>query len=61
MIAANTHLPFAANSIEEVITNSVPLDRVTHLGPGVPSSEIWRILMSGGRWIHNGRVSYTKP
>lgn len=61
VIAANTHLPFAADSVDEVITNWVPIDRVTHLGPGVQSTEVWRILKSGGQWIRNGRVSYTKP
>jgi ubiquinone/menaquinone biosynthesis C-methylase UbiE len=50
----NDHLVFADDSIDFVYTNSVPLDLSTHLGPGVQSSEIERILKSGGilgsRW-----------
>lgn len=50
IIADNTHLPFP-----------VPIDITTHLGPGVQSTEILRILKSGGRWIRNGQVFYVKP
>jgi hypothetical protein len=61
LITSNTNLPFAADSIEEVITNSVPIDVVTHRGPGVQSVEIKRILKPGGRWVRDGTVFYTKP
>ena len=49
------------DSVDEVITNWVPIDRRTHLGPGVQSSEVWRILKHGGKWVRNGRVYQTKP
>lgn len=61
IIADNTQLPFADGSVDDVFTNSVPIDRVTHLGPGVQSSEISRILRQGGRWIRDGLVVYVKP
>lgn len=56
VIAENTNLPFANGSIDRVITNSVPIDKVTPMGPGVQSSEVWRILKPGGEWINNGRL-----
>jgi hypothetical protein len=34
IIADNTKLPFADDSVDEVITNGVPLDRSTKDGPG---------------------------
>jgi hypothetical protein len=61
LIADNTQLPFATASVHEVITNSVPLDITTHLGPGVQSSEIHRILRVSGMWIDDGLVRYVKP
>jgi hypothetical protein len=61
VIADNTILPFADNSVDEVITNGVPLDRNTKDGPGVQSTEVRRILKPGGRWLHNRRVKYVKP
>lgn len=61
VIADNTQLPSADGSVDEVFTNSVPIDSVTHLGPGVQSSEILRILKQGGRWIRDGLVAYVKP
>jgi hypothetical protein len=61
VLADNTQLPFADESVDEVYTNSVPIDRVTHLGPGVQSSEILRILKKGSRWIRDGQVVYVKP
>jgi hypothetical protein len=62
IIADNTNLPFADGSMDEVITNSVPIDtNVPGFGPGVQTSEIWRILKSGGRWVHDGKVMYVKP
>lgn len=44
-----------------VITNSVPIDIPGLGGPGVQSSEIRRILRTGGQWIHDGQLTYTKP
>lgn len=61
IIADNTRLPFAPDFMDEVITNSVPLDAITSLGPGVQSSEIRRILKTGGRWVHDGKVAWVKP
>jgi hypothetical protein len=61
VIADFTQLPFAADSVDEVLTNSVPVDTVTHLGPGVQSSEIRRILKPGGVWVHDNLPAYTKP
>jgi len=61
VFCSNTQLPFADDSVDEVITNNVPIDFNTSLGPGVQSSEIRRILKSGCSWIHNLNVVYTKP
>ena len=61
VIAPNDRLPFGDESVDVVYTNSVPIGITTHLGPGVQSSEIRRILKVGGRWIHNGVVRYIKP
>jgi RHS repeat-associated protein len=55
-VADNTALPFANQSVDRVITNSVPIDKTTFLGPGVQSSEAWRILRTDGLWINNGKV-----
>src|SRR5262245_30747780 len=57
LIADNAHLPLPDDSFDEVITNNIPpVDWVTWLGPTVQTNEIWRILKTGGRWIHNGVV-----
>jgi hypothetical protein len=61
VIADNLHLPFASDYFDEVITNAVPIDFTTHLGPGVQSSEIRRILKPGGVWIDNRTARYVKP
>ena len=61
VICPNTQLAFADNSVDEVITNNVPVDVTTFRGPGVQSSEIRRILKSGGCWVRDGHVVYTKP
>lgn len=58
--ADNTRLPFADASVDEVVTNSVPIDRTTHLGPGIQTTEVLRILKPGGQWIDNGIVRVTK-
>ena len=61
LLCDNLDLQLPDECCDEVITNSVPIDRMTHLGPGVQSSAILRILKSGGVWIHDGVVRYTKP
>jgi hypothetical protein len=62
LIADNIGLPLPDGCCDEVITNNIPpVDTITFLGPSVQSSEIRRILKSGGRWIHNGSHQYTKP
>jgi hypothetical protein len=61
VICPNTLLAFADDSVDEVITNNVPIDVSTFRGPGVQSTEIRRILKSGGCWVDNGTVVYTKP
>ena len=61
VIADNRSLPFGSDCVDEIITNAVPIDTITHLRPGVQSSEIKRILKPGGNWINNGALVYTKP
>ena len=61
LFCQNTDLPFADSSVDFVFSNNVPVDQVTWLGPGVQSSEVYRVLRSGGSWQHNGAVSYIKP
>ncbi len=61
VIADNRYLPFADNFFDEVITNSVPVDKWTAWGPGVQRSEIDRILKPGGQWIRDKILEYTKP
>jgi hypothetical protein len=62
LIVDNVDLPLPDASYDEVITNSTPPeDSFTSLGPTVQSSEVRRILKSGGRWVHNGRVKWVKP
>ena len=59
-VADFSQLPFADNSVHQVITNSVPVDQTTFLGPGIQSSEIERILAPGGTWLDNGSTRMTK-
>ena len=61
LICRNTSLPINNDSVDRVITNSVPIDMVSLGQPGVQSSEIRRILTSGGQWVHDGNVRFTKP
>lgn len=61
VIAPNDSLPFADESFDVVYTNGVPIDLTTHLGPGVQTSEIRRILKPCGIWIQDGRIGYRKP
>src|SRR4051812_7340664 len=62
LIADNSNLPLPDDSFDEVLTNNVPpMDSWTHLGPTVQTSEIRRILKSGGKWFDDGNLRYTKP
>jgi hypothetical protein len=61
LICPNTHLPITDDSVDLVITNSVPIDMVVLGEPGVQSSEIYRILAPGGQWTHDGKVRFVKP
>lgn len=61
LICDNLNLPINDDSVDLVITNSVPIDVVVLGKHGVQSSEVRRILASGGRWVHDGNVRYTKP
>src|SRR5436309_2267242 len=61
LICDNLTVPLPDAGADEVFTNSVPVDASTWLGPGVQSSEIRRILKSGGVWIRDGGVHYSKP
>lgn len=61
LICPNTKLPINDDSVNRVITNSVPIDVVVLGEPGIQSSEIYRILASGGEWKHDGIVRYKKP
>ena len=61
LICDNRTVPLPDGCADEVLTNSVPIDVVTWLGPGVQSSEVRRILKSGGVWVRDGSPYYTKP
>jgi hypothetical protein len=62
LICPNDALALPDECIDVVYTNYVPIDQVSMLGPGVQSSEIKRILKSGGRWIaDHGTSTWTKP
>jgi hypothetical protein len=61
LICDNRAVPLPDGCADEVLTNSAPIDVTTWLGPGVQSSEIRRILKSGGVWVRDGVPHYTKP
>jgi hypothetical protein len=61
LIAPNDRLPISDNSVDRIYTNGVPIDVTTWLGLGVQTSEIQRILKSGGEWIRDGVPYFTKP
>lgn len=61
LFCENVRLPFPDASVDQVVTNGVPIDRSTWLGPGVQSSEIKRVLKKGAIWLHDGVGAYTKP
>jgi RHS repeat-associated protein len=56
VISNNTNLPFRTGSVDQVFTNGVPVNINTWMGPGVQSSEIWRILRPSGQWVNNGAI-----
>jgi hypothetical protein len=58
----NLKLPFPDGAIDEIITNDVPIDMApTWLGPSLNSTEIKRVLKSGGLWFEDGQIKYRKP
>ena len=62
LICPNAAIALPNECIDEIITNSLPpIDDVTFLGPTVQSSEVRRILKSGGEWTDNGQTKYVKP
>ena len=62
LICTNLAIALADSCVDEVITNNLPpCDDVTFMGPTVQTSEIQRILQSGGLWTDNGRTRYVKP
>jgi SAM-dependent methyltransferase len=61
VIADNQTLPFPDDFVDDVLTDSVPLDQNGYYGPGVQTSEIKRILKPGCRWVHEGVVLWVKP
>jgi hypothetical protein len=59
LICQNDPLHIADNSIDLVITNSVPIDSGGLLGdPPIMSREIRRILASGGQWVRDGAFGF---
>jgi hypothetical protein len=60
LICPNTALPINDDSVDIVITNSVPIDTVVLGQDGIQSSEIRRILVPGGLWVHDGK-GWRKP
>lgn len=61
LICPNSAIGRSDNSVETVLTNGVPVDRSSMLGPGVQSTEIRRILKPGGEWYLDGELEWTKP
>jgi hypothetical protein len=61
LFCSNTALPFPDNTVDEILTNGVPVDQMTIWGSGVQSAEIYRVLRSGGIWKDNGVTVYTEP
>ena len=61
LICPNNAIALPDESVDTVYTNNVPVDQVSTLGPGVQSSEIKRILKSGGQWIKDGKLEWNKP
>jgi hypothetical protein len=55
-----SQLPFGDDSVDQVVTNNVPIEQTTFLGPGIQTSEVIRILRPGGTWADNGTTRLTK-
>jgi hypothetical protein len=55
-------LPFPDFTVDEIVTNSVPVDLgTTWLGPTLDSNEIKRVLRKGGAWYHDGVLVHRRP
>ena len=62
LICPNDAIALPDGCVDIVYTNSVPVDTTHPLyGPGVQTSEVHRILKSGGQWIRDGVLYFTKP
>lgn len=61
IICPNDAIALPDGCVDEVYTNGVPIDIRTPRGLGVQTSEIRRILKSGGNWYDNGSLQWTKP
>jgi hypothetical protein len=57
----NTALAVPDGTVDEVVSNNVPIVLNTWLGPRVQRSEVHRMLRPGGHWRHNGVIVFTKP
>jgi len=61
MICPNEALALPNGCVDVVYTNHVPVDKNSTLGLGVQTSEVERILKSGGEWIRDGVPFFKKP
>ena len=61
LLCDNDRIDLPDGCVDEVITNSVPVDKTTWRGPGIQSSEVVRILRAGGVWYDDGNLRYKKP
>jgi hypothetical protein len=62
LICPNLAVALPDSCADEVITNGLPpFDSISFHGPTVQTSEIRRILKSGGIWVDNGIIKYVKP
>jgi hypothetical protein len=60
LFCPNNNFPFPDSTVDEVVTNNVPIGTNSHLGPGYLEEEIKRILKNGGTWTDNGMLQFTK-
>jgi len=62
LICSNDAISLPDGCVDTVYTTNVPIDTTNpYFGPGVQSSEIRRILKSGGVWVRDGVSYFTKP
>src|SRR6476660_3044352 len=61
LICDNLAVPLPDGCADEVLTNSLPIDVPSLHGPGVQSSEIRRLLKTGGVWTRDGLHHFVKP